>query len=1129
MPHRRLQIALEFMILFSLVLVLFLFMFMLISSQRSQTLSNQVFSQEQLIAQNIAAQLDRALQSGNGYTASVPIFSTIGTVGYQLVVAKNGAVIVNITVGKQVMQAMVYSSAKNVVSNPSFLQANTFYYSLPIANGTLSIQNSFGTICVDYTCPTSSNFAANITLSVQSVHAVAMNGGSSYISIPASNSLSSPSITNKITMEATVRLNSLTSEIFEYGTSGVYGLEVGPIESETPAQPGNFIATVGTTVSGILDCDAPFQLKTNVWYQLAATYDGTTLVKYVNGKQYCVKTPGVTLASSATPLTFAELGAGDIETENTLVADAQIYNSSLSASQVQTLYQGGIGGLPINTNTLVAWWPLNGDANDYSGNGNNANVFNGPIIYKAVAQISAKVTDMFGRPVANALVGFTTTLGNLTTNTGTIGTSATNYTNSNGIAIAFLSQYGTNGQALVKATVFNANTAQTANLIGWWPLNLGQGSTFHDISGNNYVGALKGYTFWSDPDYVAGFDGATSYVAVPTSSSLQLAAQQTWSFWFLPNSFVNNQRLLGLGVPSASGLEAYINGAQGLTFNTMATSCTTVTSIAKNTWYHAALTWDGTNLKCYLNGMSQNVISSGFSGSMKATNTLFFGTDSFTPAKYFFHGAISDLQVYNIALSPNQIMQLYNGGIGVAPVLTANTVGWWPLNGDSIDYSGNGNNGVIFGNLNFANTTAIPNTNANATGLLAEKFNGANSIVSTWLTPNALSSFTVTMWANPANLIRITSAANGYTLLNSSQTETNNFQMWLNGGNALGSIPGQGDEELGIGSNIYHGYGISNSSWNFLAIAISNKKASFYANGAQPYNISIVKGPYSVLDLAVAQPALHIPYFNGSIADLQIYNTTLKPTQIMQIYERGIAGMPLNNSATSYGLISWYPLNGDAKDYSGNGNNGTATNAIYTQSLAAVPPHMLNSFGSYGVNFNGQNSYIQSSFTSGSAFTIFFWLYKGNYASNCESVLGKSSSSQMLIYSVTQNGCSAGSEQNTPLTFKYVDLNSVTHTTINSIALPTSTWVNAALTFNGASGNVIWYVNGANPQTYTGLNSMNPDSNPLNIGYGDNYFNGSIANVQFYSSVLSPAQIQQLYQSAMPPSASATVPLSWFP
>ncbi len=53
------------------------------------------------------------------------------------------------------------------------------------------------------------------------------------------------------------------------------------------------------------------------------------------------------------------------------VANVQLYNATLSQAEIQALYLEGIGGAPINVNNLVGWWPLNGNANDYSGNGND--------------------------------------------------------------------------------------------------------------------------------------------------------------------------------------------------------------------------------------------------------------------------------------------------------------------------------------------------------------------------------------------------------------------------------------------------------------------------------------------------------------------------------------------------------------------------------------------------------------------------------------------------------------------------------------------------------------------------------------------------------------------------------------
>ena len=58
------------------------------------------------------------------------------------------------------------------------------------------------------------------------------------------------------------------------------------------------------------------------------------------------------------------------------IANVQVYNISLSANEIQALYLEGIGGAPIDLQHLVGWWPLNGNANDYSGNGNNGQINN---------------------------------------------------------------------------------------------------------------------------------------------------------------------------------------------------------------------------------------------------------------------------------------------------------------------------------------------------------------------------------------------------------------------------------------------------------------------------------------------------------------------------------------------------------------------------------------------------------------------------------------------------------------------------------------------------------------------------------------------------------------------------------
>ena len=53
--------------------------------------------------------------------------------------------------------------------------------------------------------------------------------------------------------------------------------------------------------------------------------------------------------------------------------------------------------------------------------------------------------------------------------------------------------------------------------------------------------------------------------------------------------------------------------------------------------------------------------------------------------------------------------------------------------------------------------------------------------------------------------------------------------------------------------------------------------------------------------------------FNGTLANMQFYNVSLNSSQIMQIYDEGIYGRPVNYND----LMGWWPLYGDATiDYS---------------------------------------------------------------------------------------------------------------------------------------------------------------------------------------------------------------------
>ncbi len=62
--------------------------------------------------------------------------------------------------------------------------------------------------------------------------------------------------------------------------------------------------------------------------------------------------------------------------------------------------------------------------------------------------------------------------------------------------------------------------------------------------------------------------------------------------------------------------------------------------------------------------------------------------------------------------------------------------------------------------------------------------------------------------------------------------------------------------------------------------------------------------------------------FNGSVSNVQLYDTALSHADITRLYSEGLGGSPISNA----GLLGWWPLDGNANDYSGNNHNGVASN-----------------------------------------------------------------------------------------------------------------------------------------------------------------------------------------------------------
>ena len=210
----------------------------------------------------------------------------------------------------------------------------------------------------------------------------------------------------------------------------------------------------------------------------------------------------------------------------------------------------------------------------------------------------------------------------------------------------------------------------------------------------NFI-SLEGECNGELPQYVAQFNGQ-SYIDIGNPQILQFNDGQsiTLSAW-VKTGCKQNGPILGHGMLSyifAVNPEAYcafVFEWWGNSTNLQGTWGGP--SIPGNTWaYLTVVNNIGKNFTFYVDGSER--FEQNWDITYSYNNATFIGGNS--NPKYFFLGSIANIQVYDTSLSANDIQALYKEGIGGAPIKIQNLVGWWPLNGNANDYSGNGNNGV---------------------------------------------------------------------------------------------------------------------------------------------------------------------------------------------------------------------------------------------------------------------------------------------------------------------------------------------------------------------------------------------------------------------------------------------------
>ena len=210
-------------------------------------------------------------------------------------------------------------------------------------------------------------------------------------------------------------------------------------------------------------------------------------------------------------------------------------------------------------------------------------------------------------------------------------------------------------------TVTVSNVAPVpAGLVAAYAFDEGIGTTVGDASGSGNTGTISGAT-WTTLGHSGGalsFDGVNDWVTIVDAATLDLTTGMTLEAWVNPAN-INSWRTVVLK-ETIGGLAyaLYASNAFGLPAGFVRTGqdvgATSLTSIPLNTWTHLAVTYDGTTVRLFVNGVQAAAASAGGSIAQSAEVLRIGGNAVWNE---FFNGRIDDVRIYRRALTAAEIQQ----------------------------------------------------------------------------------------------------------------------------------------------------------------------------------------------------------------------------------------------------------------------------------------------------------------------------------------------------------------------------------------------------------------------------------------------------------------------------------------
>jgi len=196
-------------------------------------------------------------------------------------------------------------------------------------------------------------------------------------------------------------------------------------------------------------------------------------------------------------------------------------------------------------------------------------------------------------------------------------------------------------------------------LESYWPL---------DTNSNDAWGSNNGTdTNMSYSSGAAVFNGSSSLITVPHSAAW-ITTGFTLMAWVNPSGLVGTQRFLGKGrsfFQNWVSLSLVTSSLQALTWGASAGPGGDVSggTISSSTWQHVAMTWDGTTLTAYINGVSLGTDTDATFSGLTNTNDFIMGRNPESAAEWF-GGSLDDAAFWSRELTGAEVAAVHAAGLG---------------------------------------------------------------------------------------------------------------------------------------------------------------------------------------------------------------------------------------------------------------------------------------------------------------------------------------------------------------------------------------------------------------------------------------------------------------------------------